>query len=408
MLEKITKKRKSFIIFLIVSYLVATGVSWTGFSLISSLKGGGTFTAEEISSVRKKVGEGLPRTEACPINGALYSKPEREIWETRRPITAIVENHVDSRPPSGLSRADVVYEVVAEGGITRFLGVFYCGAAAQDLRVAPIRSARIYFINYAAGYGDSPLFVHVGGANNSCQHCPGGVKPAGQVAREVMALEKLVELGWRVRDRNDFDTFLDTGFPILTRDLERLDKPVASEHTMVLSTDALYEKAASRGFGYKDENGQVWSKNFRPWKFTEGDRPASSPDATSISFEFWPNKPDYDVRWEYDSQSNSYLRFNGGKEHTDLETGELLSAKNVVIVFVSERGPVDKEGHMYYEVLGNGDALVFQNGTVIEAQWKKELIDDSLLLFDVSGKEIPFVPGTIWVEVVPSGNEIEY
>lgn len=407
MLEKITKKKQSFIIFLVVSYLVATGVSWAGFSLISSLRAGKTLTPDEISSVREKVGEGLPKTETCPINGAKYSKPEREIWETRRPITAIIENHVDSRPPSGLSRADVIYEAVAEGGITRFLSVFYCGAAAQDLKVAPVRSARIYFINYAAGYGDYPLFVHVGGANNSCPNCPGGVKPAGQVAREVRAVEKLGELGWRVKGGNDFDTIFDTGFPILTRDYERLGKPVASEHTMVLSTDALYEEAASRGFGYKDENGQVWSKNFQPWKYTE-DEPASSPDATSISFEFWTNKPEYNVMWKYDTQNNSYLRFNGGKEHTDLETGEQLSAKNVVIVFVSERGPVDKEGHMYYEVLGDGDALVFQNGTVIEAQWEKELIDDSLLLFDSSGEEISFVPGTVWIEAVPSGNEIEY
>jgi len=77
---------------------------------------------------------------------------------------AMIENHLDSRPPSGLSRADVIYEAVAEGGITRFLTVFYCGVASEDVRIGPIRSARIYFLDFASEYGDKPLFVHQGGA----------------------------------------------------------------------------------------------------------------------------------------------------------------------------------------------------------------------------------------------------
>jgi hypothetical protein len=66
----------------------------------------------------------LPKTETCPLNGAMYSQADKEAWEKRRPLGIMVENSVESRPQSGLSAADIVFEAVAEGGITRFLAVY--------------------------------------------------------------------------------------------------------------------------------------------------------------------------------------------------------------------------------------------------------------------------------------------
>jgi len=60
----------------------------------------------------------------CPLNGALYTKNRQELWESRRPLGIMVENHIDARPIRGISRADVIYEVVAEGGITRFVAIY--------------------------------------------------------------------------------------------------------------------------------------------------------------------------------------------------------------------------------------------------------------------------------------------
>ena len=104
-----------------------------------------------------------PRDQKCPLNGAYFTKGEREVWEKRRPLAVMIENHADSRPQSGLSRADVVYEAVAEGGISRFLAVFYCGAAAGSAKpydVGPVRSARTYFLDWASEYADYPLYLH--------------------------------------------------------------------------------------------------------------------------------------------------------------------------------------------------------------------------------------------------------
>jgi hypothetical protein len=374
-------------------YLFSTGTSWAVFTLVLGRSpdidlGGG------LEDVRSRINLDLPRTEECPINGNMFTKIEQNIWEDRRPIAAMIENHEDSRPPSGLSRADVVYEAVAEGGITRFLSIFYCGAAAQDIKIAPVRSVRVYFIDWAAEYGDKPIFMHVGGANDF-----GGF---GQTAKDARALELLGTMGWRVPGGNDFDTTYDSGFPVFWRNYERLDHAVATEHTMTASLDAAYKEAQERGLG------SGWDKKFVSWDFQD-EKAVSSPEASKISFGFWDNKPGYNVEWNYDAKTNSYLRKNGGKVHTDLEfDNQQLSTKNLVIQFVKEKGPVDSNHHMLYTTTGSGEALVFQNGGVIEATWKKDSRFARTKFYDKNNKEIAFVRGTIWIEAIPAGNDVDY
>src|SRR3989344_4546541 len=176
-------------------FLVSTGVSLAGFTFLakdSSVDISKTATGGKAS----RVDLSKPKTETCPINGELFTKAQMELWSTKRPIVAAIENHLESRPQSGLSKADVVYEAVAEGGITRFLAVFYCGIADNNYTIGQIRSARVYFINYALEYGDNPLFVHWGGANNIDNNMPNGVKARGQIDPRVDAYKLLEKVGW--------------------------------------------------------------------------------------------------------------------------------------------------------------------------------------------------------------------
>lgn len=388
-------------------YLIVSAISFFVFKKLMPGATPAAVTTEQVGSARAKIDPNLPKTEACPINGAKFTTAERSIWEGRRPLTTVIENHLDSRPQSGLSRADVVYEAVAEGGITRFLGVFYCGAAAEDVRVGPVRSVRVYFARWAYEYGLNPIFVHVGGANNIDNKAPNGRKAAGQVAKEVDAFQLLSDFGWRYAGGNDMDGGTNVGYPIMWRDPERIPG-AAMEHTFMGSSDKLFEEGAKRGFAAKDEDGKAWNQTFISWKFID-DAPAASPEATEIKFEFWKNKPDYDVVWTYNKEKNAYMRANGGKPHNDMDNGGVqLSAKNVVFQFVQEKGPVDKEYHMYYENFGTGKALVFMNGNVVEGTWKRAALKDRTIFYDSAGKEISFVRGTIWIEAVPSDNVIEY
>lgn len=374
-------------------YLLTSGISLAVFSVTGG--GSGSFLLGGLGG-KSKINLDLPKTEQCPINGGMFSKPEREAWESRRPLAIMVENHADSRPPSGLTKADVVYEAVAEGGITRFLSIFYCGVA-DDVQVAPVRSVRIYYIDYASEYGDKPILMHVGGANN--------YSGSGDTVKEVRALETLETIGWRFAKGNDFDTTYDSGFPVFWRNYERLDHAVATEHTMMASTAAAYKQAEKRGFAFTDEDGVAWNENFTPWKFTKDN---SQGGASEISFGFWDNKPDYDVTWKYDPTSNSYLRFNAGKEHMDLGYNQQISAKNVVILFAKEKGPVDINQHMFYTTTGTGEAIIFQNGKAIAATWEKDKRQARTIFTDESGDEISFVGGPIWIEIVPAGNNVNY
>ena len=380
-------------------YLFSTGTSWAIFSF---LKGGSSsYLSEGLESDRLKI-EGLPKTEECPINGMMFTEPERAIWEGRRPIAAMVENHHDSRPPSGISKADVIYEAVAEGGITRFLAIFYCNTAAEEVKIAPVRSARVYYIDWASEYGEQPIFMHVGGANDYAGF--------GETVKEARALELLETIGWRYPRGNDFDTTYDSGFPVFWRNYERLEKQVATEHTMMASLDAAYKDAEKRGFTNEDENGDEWDEDFVKWDFVD-DNALDSPKAGKISFTFWEDSQFdelYTVDWTYDGVTNSYLRENGGEKHLDLETDGQLRAKNVVVVFTKERGPVDKNAHMLYTTVGEGSVLIFQNGDVIKGTWEKDSRTDRTIFFDEEGDEVSFVRGPIWIEVLPKGNDVDY
>ncbi len=410
-LQQIMKTKWGTIGFFVVLFIVAVGGSWLFFSFIVKTPGQvPSVNNNAVGSTRSKINPNLPKTEACPINGQMYTAQEKAIWSGRRPATVMVENNIDARPLNGLSKADFIYEAVAEGGITRFVAVFYCGAAADDVRVAPIRSSRVYFIKWASEYGDRPLYVHVGGANDFGAN--GGSKPYGQIDPAVDALGYLETIGWRVSGGNDYDPGFQSGFPVMFRDLERnlnvVGHLLATEHTYFLSTDELYKDAETRGLAATAKDGTPWTKGFVPYSFIN-DSKAATPNASDIKFDFWASQPDYSVEWKYDSKNNQYLRFNGGQPFVDVQYSNVqLTAKNVVVMQVQETGPVDEEKHMIEQNIGTGKAQIFQNGTVVNATWTKGTRTARTIFTDASGKEIPLVRGVTWVEAIPAGNTVNY
>jgi len=371
-------------------YLASAGVSYGAFRFL----GGGQTLLSPVDITPGsgfKIDPNAPKTEACPLNGQLFSKAERQIWEQRRPLTVMIENHQESRPQSGLSKADVMYEAVAEGGITRFLAVFYCGAVAEEVTIGPVRSARTYFMDFASEYGDYPLYAHVGGAN-----VPGPANALGQIG----------DYGWLDKG-NDLNQF-SLGFPVFWRDYERIGHPVATEHTMYSTSEKLWEVAQKRGLTNVDEEGNEWDADFIQWQFKDEAKLDDRGDVNKIEFSFWKNNPEYAVRWEYQKDNNNYLRFNDSQPHKDLNNDSQLQAKTVIIQFMKEKGPIDGEKHMLYTTTGSGKALIFQDGEVIDTTWVKAKRQSRTKFTNSSGKEISLNRGPIWIEIVPVGNEVQY
>lgn len=388
--------KKTFFAILIVLYLVSAGASFAMFrSVFTTTTNSGTPSrfAKLISPLVPSAGdgavnvaEGAPRTEECPLNGKLYSVAERESWKKRTPLAVMIENHTDARPQSGLSNADVIYEAVAEGGITRFMAMVYCDAQAQDIILAPIRSARTYFIDWASTYQE-PLYTHVGGAN-----LPGPSDALGQ----------LDDYGWV--GSNDLNQF-SIGFPTFARNYNRVELPggkaLATEHTMETSSERLWKYSAeNRGI-------TTWkgADNFKPWTFKEDAKTDGT--VTTISHNFWDGYKDFKVDWTYQPESNTYARNMGGVSHVDANTKEQIKAKNVIVLFTTEKGPINENKHMLYGTTGSGKALIFQDGEVVEATWTKPSRVGALT-FTVKGKEAELNRGLTWISVVANGTNVSY
>lgn len=371
----------SFVSFSIFSR-VAPGPSSTGTTQNAAVPGVGGLEEEDPS---------LPRTEMCPLNGNMHTKPAKEQWDKRRPLAVMIENHEESRPQSGLSSADVVYEAVAEGGITRFMAMYLC--AFGDVQVGPVRSARTYFLDWLSEY--DALYAHVGGANQD--------GPAD-------ALQQIED--YKIKDLNQFGI----GYPTFWRDYQRLGRPVATEHTMYSSTKKLWEIAAKKGWNAADALGVRWDKSFTPWKFLkQGEAVSGGDSANKITVNFWESQKDYQVEWNYDTQCNCYKRKNAGADHTDLNNKKQLSPMNVIVQFQKESAANDGypgNAHRLYANKGpqapSGEALIFMNGKVIKGTWNKANRLAREVFKDESGKEISFVPGQIWIQTVPEGSSVTY
>ncbi len=374
-------------------YLITTGLAFAGFSYFGRATTGGKATTGNGDQAHFVIDPSAPKTEACPINGKLYTKQEKDIWSARRPLAVMIENHADSRPQSGLSYADVVYEAVAEGGITRFMGIFYCGIAAKSVNLAPVRSAREHYLGWVLEY--DALYNHVGGA---------GLCNDPTVDDRAKALCHIQQ--YKIKDMDQFGI----SFPTCYRNYDRLDHPVATEHTMVCVTDKLMSLAKQRGWTNVDASGVSWDKNFQAWKFKDDAKENERGAGTSISFSAWKGyEREYGVKWEYDKIANVYKRYNGGVAHTDLETKEQLSAKAVAILFAKETGPVDDHMHLLYANTGSGEAIVFQDGNATKAVWKKETKNARTKFFDAAtNKEIVFTRGALWIEMLPTGTQVSY
>jgi hypothetical protein len=371
---------KGVIILAAVLYIAAAAGSYYYFAGNTVNQGNYKAPSSTISKETGTTVDSGPKTEECPMNGQMFSKAQKAKWEARRPLGIMVENSLDARPQSGLTSADIVYEAVAEGGITRFLTIFYC----QDAKiVGPVRSARIYFVRLLQGYGEFPLYAHVGGANT-----PGPADALGEIG----------DLGL-----NQFGV----PFPNYWRDYDRLPG-VVTEHTMYTDTTKLWAYSAKRKLTEVDEDGVKWDKSFTPWTFADDAKKKGT--VAKISYGFWDaSASTYGVQWNYDAETNSYKRVNGGKPHLDKNTGKQITSKNVIVMFATEKPANDgyEGGHLLYGVIGSGDAIIFQNGEASKGTWSKKTAEDPVT-FSVKGEEVEMVRGQVWVSVLPDDNKVTY
>ncbi len=277
----------------------------------------------------------------------------------RRPVIVSVENHQDSRPPTGLSEADIVYELPVEGGITRFLAIFQQNEPAK---IGPERSARVYMLDFIKEYNG--VFAHIG--------------------QDPAVLSLLRPKG--INDLSDFGAKWDP--PSTGR---------AVEHRAYTSIVKLRDAMDSKGWGTQ--------ATFTSWSFKD-DEPmlAARPASQSIKINY--STAAYTSTWTYDPTTNTYLHAYGGVAHKDAENGLQISAKNVIALELKVwQRSGDEKGRKDMQVEGTGDAVIFRDGLAIKARWSKATMDSRTILTDSAGQPIVLDSGKIWVEVVPANED---
>lgn len=285
------------------------------------------------------------------INGTLV----QNAVVSRRPLAIVIENHPDSRPQSGLQDADVVYETLAEGGITRFLALFQ---TPESVIMGPVRSARPYFAELASEYG--AVFAHVGGSD------------------EVLA--KLAAKKYAgVDDANEY--FNGSYF---SRSKNR-----AAPHNVYTTIEKLRYLMTDKKWK-QDAVVPAWQFSDNPQNGTEV--------ASDVSMQF--STSSYAARFVYDPATARYKRLLAGVAHIDAETKQQITAKTVIAQVVSVTDiPNDPKLRVDIDLDSGGHAYIFHDGTVVHAQWKKS--GNRTKYYGIDGQEIVFPRGDIWVGLVP-------
>ncbi|MFA5995470.1 MAG: DUF3048 domain-containing protein [Patescibacteria group bacterium] len=280
------------------------------------------------------------------------------------PVAVMIENLASIRPQAGLTEANLIYEALAEGGITRFMAI-YASKTAVD-KIGPIRSARAYFVDLAEEY--KGIYVHVGGS--------------------PQALGVLNSSNY-VTDLNQFSYsnyfYRDTALN------------VAMEHTLFSNTELL--ALALRDLELNNKTGA-----YQPYKFKTNLKKESRPTTTKPLVIYYSNK-NYLVDWRYDRDSNSYLRWNGESEHRDVNNNEQIKAKNIVIQYIDTTVIDQQSGRLEMNTIGTGEAILVQDGISKAGTWKKEQRGDRTLFYDDTGAEFTFNPGQTWIELVPTADK---
>ncbi|MBO8168834.1 MAG: DUF3048 domain-containing protein [Thermoanaerobacteraceae bacterium] len=306
---------------------------------------------------KKETEEAEVSTLRCPIDGAVL-----EELPQHRPLAVMIGNSVDARPVVGVSEADLVYEALVEGGITRLMAVYYHGEAGK---IGSIRSARPYFVTLAQDTG--AVYVHV------------GQSPQAEAFFKKYNIDHLNEIPitegfWRTKDR-------------------------VPPHNLFSSTDNLHRLAEKFDM---DWTVQVAGLPLETEKPVITDDLRQSPEIII----YYPQQYSQ-VKYVYRKDTGDYLRYMGGKPYIDGSTNLQIRAKNIVVQYVDTK-VIDGEGRLSMKVIGSGDALVFRDGIAYEARWEKTGLHEPTKFTTVNGEEIKFAPGQTWIQLVPTGTRVDY
>ncbi len=309
-------------------------------------------TIDEVVEVTKKP---APEPEPVKYYSPLTGNQVESAAVTTQAVTGImIENSPDARPQSGLKDSGVVFEAIAEAGITRFLVVYQ---EQKPQLIGPVRSVRMYYVDWIAAFNAS--VAHIGGS--------------------AAALAEVRNGSYR-----DIDQFFNAG--AYWRASDRY-----APHNVYTSFERLDALNASKGYTSSQFTG-----------FTRKDTAASTaPNATSVNVQI--SSAQYNSTYVYNATTNTYDRSQAGAPHTDREHGQ-ISPRVVVAMMVNQQRVFEDGWREQINAIGSGVAYIFQDGTAQQVTWEKISKTQQITFKDAAGVDVPLARGQTWLTAVPNGS----
>lgn len=340
--------------------------TWVGAHRVASLCIGGVLVIALYGSAALYiVAQSAVRTPATLVKIKPKPKPKfyspltgvqvKDEATTTQAVTAImIENSPSARPQSGLKDAGIVFEAIAEGGITRFVALYQ---ETKPQLIGPVRSVRLYYVDWLAPFNAS--VAHIGGS--------------------AVALAEVRNGNYR-----DIDQFFNADS--YWRATDRY-----APHNVYTSFAKLDTLNKAKGYT---------SSTFTAFPRADG-KPVKKPNATTINITISSNL--YNPSYAYDKKSNTYRRALGGVAHVDREGGPITPS--VVIAMKVHETTVFEDGYRQsIATTGSGEAIIFQNGTAIKGKWSKASRASQIVFSDSKGNPIELVRGQTWISAVPDGH----
>jgi hypothetical protein len=378
----INKSLKTLVIGLIV-FVLASAMSFAGCKIQPTTQTPDETTAENETSVTSAAEETTQETaekfSGKQITGNINIFSGLEISDkvlNSRPIAVMIENTPDARPQSGLINADMVFEVVDEYGITRFVAVF--SSYDSDL-IGPVRSARQYYAELARSL--DPIYVFW------------GTYPDGYKIVENLGLDYLSPLGDETGNSSITANFIDNNGIDSKRDSSRV-----APHNAYMFTPRIKELAKKAG--YSLEGGQS------PLKFKLDAVESERGNISDVTVDF--SIPQYKAEFKYDSKNNNYLKSVTGSPSMDRESGNQIIVNNLIVMVTDIKNSGDSAGHMIVRTTQEGPAYYFLDGKVIEGKWMRDSALDPLKFKDKDGNTVLFNRGKTWIALVSGVDRLSY
>ncbi|GAB3043100.1 DUF3048 domain-containing protein [Virgibacillus ainsalahensis] len=273
-----------------------------------------------------------------------------------RMIGVMVNNHTDARPQTGLSKADIVFEILAEGNITRLLALYQSDIPEV---VGPVRSAREYYFELANGY--NAMYVYHGAAG---------------FINDMIEKREIDHLNGSNYDNNG---------PLFNRESFR-----QAPHNSYLQTSGVYPEAEAKGYDI--------SANHEPMTFTEKDAQNFSGEEANHVEIIYGSDPMEIVEFYYDTSSETYTRYNDREKTVELSTGDPIRVDNIFIV-ETDHEVIDNAGRRDVDLTSGGNAYLIRKGNIEEVQWENR---DGRIIPVKDGEPAGFVPGKTWINIIPS------